>query len=158
FHAPVGYAAGAAPEALSAGDFTGDQFPDLVVSTAGATNLALLTNQFSSVAAAGTPSQRFIAQVYLDVLGRQVDPSGLASWSAAIDAGASRSRIVAQIEASEEYRTLRVRDMYRRLLGREADPTGLSGFVAFLGRGGTLERTEASILGSEEYFQRAGGS
>src|SRR5262249_36280357 len=104
-----------------------------------------------------TPSQRFVASVYLDVLGRPVDPTGLAYWSSLGDAGPSRVAVVGAIETSAEYRVNLVQSLYSQFLHRGADPMGLNFFVNLLGTGGTIEQAEALITGSLEYFQVAGG-
>jgi hypothetical protein len=104
-----------------------------------------------------TANERFVAQLYTDLLQRPVDPSGLASWSAMLDHGASRAQVVLAIEGSQEYRTLLVQGLYQTFLHRAADPGGRDNFVAFLGSGGTVEQVQATIAGSPEYFQGRGG-
>jgi Domain of unknown function (DUF4214) len=102
-------------------------------------------------------SRAFVAQIYQDVLHRDVDPSGLASWSALVDQGFARAQVVRLIEMSVEYRTRQVKNIYVTLLGRQADSAGLDNAVAFLGRGGTIEQLKSAILGSPEFFQNRGG-
>ena len=106
---------------------------------------------------AQTPNERFVSQVYLDVLRRPVDPSGLGFWSGMLAAGASRSQVVLGVEGSQEYHTLVVEDLYSRFLHRTADAGGLSAFTNFLANGGTIEQAEAAMAGSPEYFQVRGG-
>jgi streptogramin lyase len=107
----------------------------------------------------GTTSQRFVAQVYIDLLARLPDLSGLAAWSGAIDAGVPRSQVVLGIENSAEYRIDQVEKLYQYYLLRDADAAGLQQAAAFLATGGTLEQLAALIAGSPEYFQiRAAGT
>ncbi|HLJ97929.1 MAG TPA: DUF4214 domain-containing protein [Gemmataceae bacterium] len=101
----------------------------------------------------GTSDERFVAQVYFDLLYRPVDPSGLATWTVALSKGVSRMQVVQAIENSPEFRTVVVQDLYNRLLHRPADPGGLASFTTFLANGGTLEQVEADLTGSAEYFQ-----
>jgi autotransporter-associated beta strand protein len=109
--------------------------------------------------ATGTPNQRLVTQIYLDLLGRPVDAFGLSGWSASLDQGASRSQVVLAIESSLEYRTIVVQRLYQRFLHRAAEPSGLTGFTQFLAGGGTIEQAQSIITGSAEYFQtRAGGT
>jgi hypothetical protein len=103
-------------------------------------------------------TQRFVAQVYQDLLQRSVDPAGLAIWSNFLSAGNSRAQMVQAIESSLEYRALLVQAAYRQLLHRPADSAGLSNFVAFLAAGGTIEQMDAAITGSLEYYAVRGGS
>ena len=69
---------------------------------------------------------------------------------------AARAQVVAGIEASREYLTRVVDNLYTTLLGRAADPGGEAGFVTDLANGMTLEQVKAVILGSPEYFQKHG--
>src|SRR5205085_2153505 len=72
-----------------------------------------------------TPNQNWVAQVYLDVLHRGVDPDGLAAWGGLLDLGlANRFQVALAIETSPEARTVQVDTLYRQLLGRPADPLG----------------------------------
>src|SRR5438105_928732 len=49
-------------------------------------------------------SKSYVYQVYLDLLGRNVDPGGLASWSSQLDQGVTRQQVVASIQTSSEHR------------------------------------------------------
>lgn len=100
----------------------------------------------------------FVAQVYRDLLRREADPGGLASFTSALDRGAAdRFEVVRAIQNSTEFRTLVVQDVYARFLFRPIDPVGLNTWVPFLAQGGTPLQLEARILGSQEYFVRRGG-
>jgi parallel beta-helix repeat protein len=105
----------------------------------------------------GTPHQRFVAQLYRDLLKRDVDASGLAGWTAALDQGESTASVVSQIEQTPEYRTDEVQAIYEQYLHRAADSSGLSGFVSMLMHGSTVEQVAAIIAGSAEFFQTQGG-
>jgi Domain of unknown function (DUF4214)/Domain of unknown function (DUF5122) beta-propeller len=105
-----------------------------------------------------TPNQLFIAQVYPDLLHRPVDPTGLASWSGLLDRGMSRVQVIAQMQATQEYHTIVVDDLYSRILGRAADSSGQTGWVNFLHQGGTDEQLQALFLGSDEFFAKHGSN
>src|SRR5207245_694545 len=62
----------------------------------------------------GTPNERFVAQVYLDLLNRPVDAGGLASWTGALAGGLGRTQVVVAIEASQEYDTDLVESFYQQ--------------------------------------------
>jgi uncharacterized protein (TIGR03118 family) len=62
-----------------------------------------------------TPNQRFVAQVYLDLLHRQVDATGLSAFSAMLGQGVSRTQVVLDIENSMEFRTDQVEALYARI-------------------------------------------
>jgi hypothetical protein len=159
FRSGVATVLGSGPGAVAAGDLNGDHFADLVVAVNnGASNLAILQNQPDASVYNGTPSQRFVAQVYLDLLERPVDSSGLQTWSRLLDGGQSRSNVVWQIESSTEYRMLQICHLYRDILRRDPDPGGLQTQLKFLASGGTLQQLRGLLLGSQEYFSRAGQS
>src|SRR5207244_7836553 len=101
----------------------------------------------------------FVAQVYLDVLHRMADQGGAATFTNALDQGASRTQVAQDITRSLEYRIDVVENLYSRLLHRAVDLSGLIVAVQFLEGGGTDEQLAATIAGSVEYFQnRAGGT
>jgi hypothetical protein len=102
-------------------------------------------------------NQRFVLQLYRDLLGREADQSGLAAFSAALDRGATRGQVVLAIEASPEYRANVVQNFYGLFLYRPADPGGLNASDQFLATGGTDEQLEAVLTGSPEYFANLGG-
>jgi autotransporter-associated beta strand protein len=104
-----------------------------------------------------TQNQAYIAQVYEDMLRREVDPVGLQGWSGALDAGQSRDVVIGQISHSTEFRGLEVNDAYVYLLHRSADAAGLAAGINFLNAGGSVEALYASLMGSGEYFQVRGG-
>jgi hypothetical protein len=105
----------------------------------------------------GTANQRFISEVYHDLLGRPADLDGLGFWSGMLDQGVSRDRVVLRIEGSEEYHQDVVENLYEKLFGRAADPNGLSFWMNFLAQGNSAELLEARLMGSDEYFSRIGG-
>jgi virginiamycin B lyase len=98
-------------------------------------------------------NERFISQLYINLLNRPVDPSGLAFWSGVLALpGVTRDRIVRGIEDSPEYRMDVVEVLYQHYLSRAADPTGLSTFMAVLATPtGTPEQVAEAIIGSPEY-------
>jgi hypothetical protein len=99
----------------------------------------------------GTANQRFVADLYIDLLHRAPDPAGLANWSGQLDRGASRAQVVQGIENSGEHLGLVVNGLYQTLLGRIADPGGLQNFVHFLENGGTVEQVSVILVTSGEY-------
>jgi hypothetical protein len=108
----------------------------------------------------GTPNQRFISEVYRDLLRRKVDPGGLAYWSGLLDAGTSTLQVVLSIEndPGNEFRGIEVQDLYSQYLHRVVEPLALNGCVAFLRSGGTVEQLGAFLAGSDEYFRSRGSS
>jgi uncharacterized protein (TIGR03118 family) len=107
---------------------------------------------------AETANERFVSQVYLDLLHRQVDQTGFNSFTSLLNQGASRTQVVMDIESSLEFRSDEIKALYTRYLHRAADPSGLANFTNFLAGGGTVEQVGTIIAGSPEYFQVRGGS
>src|SRR5262249_44700870 len=137
------------------------QFTNTATVASSITDVQPNNNAAAAGTTVGTVHERWVAQVYLDMLRRQVDLGGLSAWSGALDAGASYFQVVFAIQSAPggEYRILQVNDAYQKYLHRPADPTGMATFVPFLQRGGTVEQMAAILIGSPEYFQtRAGGN
>jgi hypothetical protein len=94
------------------------------------------------VTVTGSASQRFVAQAYRDLLGREADPAGLAALSAFLDQGGGRAQAAGVITANPEYHARVARGVYQAYLGRDADPASL----------------QAAVAGSAEYLQLHGGT
>lgn len=104
-----------------------------------------------------TFSQNYVTQVYTDLLHRAVDPGGLSSWSALIDAGTPLNQIIMDIESSPEYMDDQINQMFETYLNRPADPGALSAWSPLLASQ-SVEQVEAEIIGSPEFYSDAGGS
>src|SRR5262249_26387026 len=108
-----------------------------------------------------TPNDLYISEVYRDMLGRGVDPSGLAHWSAQLDAGVSRFQVGLNIQnaTTRESSAKEADGLFVRSLHRHADAAGLINSVLFLEGGGTGQQLAQALAGSAEYFvARAGGT
>jgi protocatechuate 3,4-dioxygenase beta subunit len=106
----------------------------------------------------GSANETFVAQAYLDLLGRWVDPVGLASWSGLLDAGGTRTDVARGIQGSLEYQIKLINEQYFTFLGRAADPVGLQAGLQLLNSppvsgeaGSGLEQLRLMLLGSPEY-------
>jgi len=100
----------------------------------------------------------FVAAAYRDLLGREVDPSGLAFWTERLRLlQTSRGDLAAQLAASPEYiRTLLTR-YYLDTLGREPDPSGLAYWTDLISRRVFTEADVAArFYASPEYQLRTG--
>jgi sugar lactone lactonase YvrE len=118
----------------------------------------ILITQITPTEVNVNPDVSFLIQVYHDLLDRRPDAVGLGHWLDQLEKGATRTKIVEQIESSSEYRTDMVEKLYVSMLGRAADPVGLQQSLASLNAGGTIAQIEAAILVSPEYFARRGAA
>ncbi len=105
-----------------------------------------------------TPDQRYVTQLYRDLLNRDPDSGGQSNWVNILGTGQSRTVVSNAFTNSTEFRSIRINDFYREFLKRSADPTGMSHFLDVLNRGGTFDTIRGGILGSAEYFQNRAGS
>lgn len=98
-----------------------------------------------------------VNQIFLVVLGRPADTTGLKFWTDQLAQGVSVEQVVLGIEGSMESLTHQVQTLFQSFLRRAADSQGIQDWTAFLIAGGTIEQVKAGILGSPEYFKTQGG-
>lgn len=135
------------------------QVSDSAADTGTATSPMTMLEELLPGGVRGTPNQRYVSELYRDMLRRAVEPAGLAFWSGMLEHGVSRVDVAFGITQSEEYRRGVVQDLYQQYLHRAADATGLHAFVSFLANGGTQEQLAALLVSSPEYNQaRAHGT
>ena len=109
----------------------------------------------------GTANERFIAEVYRDLLHRQVDATALPYWSNQLDQGQSRLQVAQAIINTAmrgELGADLVQGIYQKYLGRAPDATGLAFWVGILNGHETIEQTESNIVATPEFFAKAGGT
>ncbi len=98
--------------------------------------------------------QQIVAQIYITLFGRTVDPSGLATFSRLLQQGRSAADVARIVQASTEFRTAQVNAIYQDLMNRPADRGGLQSALTYLAQGGTLNGLRTNLMSSAEYFQR----
>jgi autotransporter-associated beta strand protein len=123
----------------------------LTASYSGNTNFAASTSP-AVVELVGNTNQRYINQVYRDLLGRDAEPQGLVFWSAALLTGTSHFIMAQAIVAGPEYHTREIQAIFQQYLGRPADASSLNAFNLFFAQGGTIAQAKAVVLGSNEYY------
>ncbi len=119
---------------------------------------ATMLEELLSTGNRGTPTERWVNEVFHDLLGRQAEPGALTFWGGQAAAGGNRQQIVAQIINSNEYRLDQTEALYQHYLHRAADPSAQTFGVAFLQSGKTVEQLADVLIGSPEYFQVRGGN
>jgi hypothetical protein len=105
-----------------------------------------------------TPTQSFVNQAYLRLLGRTADPGALSFWTHQITAGFVRSTFAFALITSAEGRKFEINQLFNQLVGRNADPGAVSSGTAFLNGGGSRELLASVIVSSPEYFAVHGGT
>jgi hypothetical protein len=100
----------------------------------------------------------YVASLYQSLLGRGADAGGLAYWTGQLVAGASPTRVAAQVAGSFEGLSRDVQQFYTLLLNRPADANGYVSMLTELESGSSLDQIKAGILGSDEFFNNAGAS
>jgi hypothetical protein len=115
-----------------------------------------LSGAFASLPQTGGIGQRYVTQVYQDLLGRSPEAAGLSYWSGLIDSGQPRYPIAVSLTSSTEYVGDSVQAQYSRYLHRSVDgttSTGGEGFwVSYIAHGATYEQLAESLIASDEYF------
>ena len=90
-----------------------------------------------------------IAGLYIQILGRQADPSGLANAVAAVNGGATEAQIARGLATSSEAQA-RISELYQSELGRAADGPGLANATNALADGESLAQVEQGLAASPE--------
>jgi hypothetical protein len=111
----------------------------------------------------GTQNQRYVNNVFFELLNRPADPGALQFFGGQLTNGVPRTQVLLNIEAAtfnghNEYLDNTVNKLYQAYLGRNADPGGLAAFSAQLAGGATVQLVQAEIMASDEYFQAAGST
>jgi hypothetical protein len=102
------------------------------------------------------PADRYVRNVYQDLLSRPADGAGLRTWTGLLTSGTPRSGVASSITSSAEFRSRLINDSYRQYLRRGADAGGLQTWLQVMNRGGTIQQMESGFLGSREHYQRNG--
>jgi hypothetical protein len=110
----------------------------------------------ATYAGTATSDERFVAQAYLDLLGRRPAPAELSFFATLLGSGETRAQVAGAIVGGDEYRGRVVGRAYQTFLRRPATPGELSAGVAALKAGATDEQFDALVLGSQEYLAGPG--
>jgi hypothetical protein len=110
------------------------------------------------LAGAGPSNDRFINQLYTDLLGRPADAAALVAFNALLSGGGTRGDFASAVLASAEYRQRLLTDFYSTFLHRPISAAEVAFWAPAFGAGMTDEQIEAQILASPEYFALSGSS
>jgi hypothetical protein len=108
----------------------------------------------------GSLVDRYVAQLYVDLLQRPPDDAGLASFSAALDSGSTTPlQLATALVNSQEYRTLEILLAYTQILDvGTPDPDGVAHWLDYLNSGHTLVQLQAQFFASDQFFIDIGNS
>ncbi len=110
----------------------------------------------------GTQDQRYINDVFFELLNRPADPGALSFFAPQIAAGTAKEVVLLEIETSvnaagrNEYQDNTVNNVFQQFLGRNADLGALNFYDAQLTSGTGIQQIQAQVIGSDEYFANAG--
>ena len=95
-------------------------------------------------------NESIAAGLYLQVLGRPADSTGLANATAALDAGETAGQLALALASSPEGLAHQAAAAYSNILGRPIDGSALANATAALGNGETLAQLQAALAASPE--------
>jgi hypothetical protein len=109
----------------------------------------------------------WLNSVYQDVLGRGVDPNGVAAWTPILNiqindvlkpvntTAATYGRVATGVLQSPESRAREITLAYEDFLGRTPDPSGMASWMAAIDQNPNPEHVLAQIAASPEFVTRA---
>ena len=100
----------------------------------------------------------FLAALAQDALGRPAKASELATWSAQLRTGTSRSALAQQVLRTTDGRQYQVQGLYQEFLRRVSDPGALSVCTNMLLQGASQEAVILLLVESSEYYRLATGN
>jgi SpoIID/LytB domain protein len=104
-------------------------------------------------------AQAVVRALYQDLLGRPVDASGLATWTALLGRGVGQPALVASLTKSGEYAQRRVRQAYVDVLNRPVDAGGLAALSREILAGRIpVDDVQRRLYSSEEFYLKSGGT
>ncbi len=111
-----------------------------------------------NVGGGSTTNSQWLSQVYQDLLGRAVDPTGQSGWGALLSAGVSRGVVAYLITQTPEYMTDQINAAYKQMLNAVPDSTSLATYVGEMETGATIQTIESQIAGANSYYVTNGDS
>lgn len=106
----------------------------------------------------GNTNERYVNQVYVELLGRDAETQAINYWSSALTAGLSPIIMAQRIEGSSEFHIREINSVYSAYLDRLADSAAISNFNQLMTEGYSISYVKAVVLGSDEYFNLHGGT
>lgn len=114
----------------------------------------IITDGPGTLPLASEPHYAELNALYQEIMDRQVDPSGLATYGKRLDQGKSLDWVSDRLRNSKEGKTVAISRLYREVLGRDVDNSGLNTYRKRLDRGWTLSQVRGHLANSPEGRQR----
>jgi hypothetical protein len=102
--------------------------------------------------------EAYVTKVYNDLFNRNPDPSGLRTWTTALQQGTPYGEVANGITYSREFRTGLIRDSYQHYLGRGPDVGGLENWLTAMAAGMHIEQMQMGFIASDEFYLKAGSN
>jgi cyclophilin family peptidyl-prolyl cis-trans isomerase len=119
--------------------------------------LTTLNVNFGEQPPALNSNQKYVSQLYVDLLHRSAEPTALQYWANLIAGGQTRPQVALEIEKSPEFEGDTVTGLYELYLHRAPEATALTTYTNLLIGGATPEELAMGLVSSAEYFQNRGG-
>jgi hypothetical protein len=110
------------------------------------------------LAGSGPSNDRWINEIYIDLLGGPADAAALSTLGGLLGGGVSRTTVATSVLISTEYRQRLLTGFYSTFLHRAPSAAEISFWLPAFAASLTDEQIEAQIIGSPEYFAIAGGT
>src|SRR5262249_29379809 len=117
----------------------------------------LATPEYIQKAGGVTEDEKYITQLYRDLLQRDPAQSEVDGFARAFHEGASHEAVALTILTSDEYYTALIGEQYQHLLGRSAAASEIAPWVRLLREDGDIGRLQAGLISSDEAFSHTGG-
>jgi Ig-like domain CHU_C associated/Dual-action HEIGH metallo-peptidase len=106
----------------------------------------------------GPSNNRWINQIYIDLLGRPADATALSTLGGLLGSNTPRPTVALSVLTSNEYRQRLLTSFYSTFLHRTPSAAEISFWMPAFTAGLTDEQIEQQILASPEYFALAGST
>jgi hypothetical protein len=116
------------------------------------------TGQTGTVQNENSGDDAIVNQLFVDILHRSADASGLSYYVGLLASGQSTGQVALALLQSPEAEQIAVTQAYAQILTRTPDSSGLSYGVGLLSGGGSIASLEATLAGSDEFYTKAGST
>jgi len=106
----------------------------------------------------GPSNDRWVNQIFIDLLGRTADAASLSGFSTLLGGGTPRTTVALTVLTSTEYRNRLMTTFYATFLHRTPSAAELSFWLPAFAANLSDEQIEAQLVSSPEYFALSGGT